>query len=172
MAARLAGAAAHGDALHRPGGRFAVSASLTDPLDVRWRSRAGFELRSRVREVGKTTWCELARDGLVVQFLGGDTPWEGPPALTGSLYVCPVDVDAVYADVKASIKPEWGIEERDWGTRELVLRDPNGYFVTFIEPNRHTQGLSVNGRPPTRRSLQATPSPAGLRRFLKKMTDR
>jgi hypothetical protein len=95
---------------------------------------AGFELRGQVREVGKSTWCELARDGLVVQFLGGDTPWEGPPALTGCLYVYPVDVDAVYADVKDSLKPEWGIEERDWGTRELVLRDPNGYFVTFCEP--------------------------------------
>jgi hypothetical protein len=89
---------------------------------IAWYRLAGFELRGQVR------------DGLVVQFLSGDTPWEGPPALTGSLYVCPVDVDAVHADVKDSIRPEWGIEERDWGTRELVLRDPNGYFVTFIEP--------------------------------------
>lgn len=48
--------------------------------------------------------------------------------------VYPVDVDAVYAEVKDSIGPEWGIEEREWGTRELVLRDPNGYFVTFCQP--------------------------------------
>jgi hypothetical protein len=37
----------------------------------------------------------------------------GTPALTGSLYVCPVDIDAVYADGKDSIRTEWGIEERD-----------------------------------------------------------
>jgi uncharacterized glyoxalase superfamily protein PhnB len=101
---------------------------------IAWYRLAGFELRAQAPEVGEPTWCELARDGLVVQFLGGDTPWEGPPALTGSLYLYPVDVDAVYADVKDTIRPEWGIEERDWGTRELVLRDPNGYFVTFCEP--------------------------------------
>jgi hypothetical protein len=29
------------------------------------------------------------------------------------LYVCPVDIDAVYADGKDSIRTEWGIEERD-----------------------------------------------------------
>ena len=101
---------------------------------IDWYRLAGFELRAQAPEVGEPTWCELARDGLVVQFLGGDTPWEGPPTLTGSLYVYPVDVTAVYADVEDSIRAEWGIEERDWGTRELVLRDPNGYFVTFCEP--------------------------------------
>jgi hypothetical protein len=30
--------------------------------------------------------------------------------------------------------PEWGPEVREWGMRELGLRDPNGYFVTFTEP--------------------------------------
>ena len=28
---------------------------------------------------------------------------------------------------------EWGVEERDWGRRELVVRDPNGYYLTFAE---------------------------------------
>jgi hypothetical protein len=101
---------------------------------IAWYRLAGFELRAQAPEVGEPTWCELARDGLVIQFLGGNTPWEGPPALTGCLYVSPVNVDAVYAEVKDSIGSEWGIEERDWGTRELVLRDPNGYFVTFCDP--------------------------------------
>jgi hypothetical protein len=31
------------------------------------------------------------------------------------------------------IEAEWGIEEREWGPKELVLRDPNGYFITFRE---------------------------------------
>jgi len=26
---------------------------------------------------------------------------------------------------------EWGVEDREWGARELTLQDPNGYFLTF-----------------------------------------
>ncbi len=34
---------------------------------------------------------------------------------------------------KEHTPPEWGPEVRDWGSRELGLRDPNGYFLTFTE---------------------------------------
>ena len=103
---------------------------------VAWYQAAGFELRGCEPDPDAPTWCEVARDGLILQFLGGnETPWEGDPTFTGCFYVHPPKgVDAAHAQITGSIPDEWGVEERPWGARELTLRDPNGYFITFTEP--------------------------------------
>lgn len=102
---------------------------------VGWYRDAGFDIRR-----SEPALCEVSREGLALQFLSGETPWTGPPALTGCFYVHvhvpDVDVDVVAATVGGSITPEWGVEDRDWGSRELVLQDPNGYFITFTAPRR------------------------------------
>jgi hypothetical protein len=100
---------------------------------VEWYLKVGFELRARF-PVAEPTWAELARDGLVIQFVSGDTPWAGPPTLTGCLYVHPESVQAVHDQIRDRVACPWGVEERDWGTRELTITDPNGYFLTFSEP--------------------------------------
>lgn len=46
----------------------------------------------------------------------------------------PESVDALQEEIKEHTQPEWGPEVRDWGSRELGLRDPNGHFLTFTEP--------------------------------------
>jgi hypothetical protein len=100
---------------------------------IEWYTGVGFRLRGVFPETGEPTWCELARDGVVLQFLGGETPWPGPPAVTGTLYFYPESVDALYEEIKDHTPPAWGPEVRDRGARELGLRDPNGYFLTFTE---------------------------------------
>jgi hypothetical protein len=75
-----------------------VSAILkTDDVagTIAWYRRVGFELRGVHPEDGEPTWCELSRDGVVLQFLGGETPWPEPPAFTGTLYFYPESVDAL-----------------------------------------------------------------------------
>jgi hypothetical protein len=42
-------------------------------------------------------------------------------------------VVAVHKELRDVIDLEWAIEDRDWGRRELVVRDPSGYFLTFAE---------------------------------------
>ncbi len=101
---------------------------------VEWYRRMGFEIRGVFPESGEPTWCEVARDGVILQFLAGDTPWPGPPSFTGTLYFRPESVDALYEQIKDHTTPAWGPEVRDWGTRELGLQDPDGYFLTFTEP--------------------------------------
>lgn len=39
----------------------------------------------------------------------------GLPALTGCLYVHPASVALVHEQVRASVRFEWGVEEREWG---------------------------------------------------------
>jgi len=112
----------------------AVAILKTDDMaeTIRWYLAAGFELRDQFPG-GDPTWCELARDGLVLQFLTGETPWPGTPTMTGCLYLYPTSVVAVHEELRDVIDLEWGIEDRDWGKRELVVRDPSGYFLTFAE---------------------------------------
>ncbi len=100
---------------------------------MEWYRRIGFRVRGFFPETGEPTWCELSRDGVILQFLGGETPWPDPPAFTGTLYFYPESVDALYEEIKGHTQPAWGPEVRDWGSKELGLRDPNGYFLTFTE---------------------------------------
>lgn len=92
-----------------------------------------FHLRGAFPDTREPTWCELSRDGVVLQFLGGETPWPGSPSFTGTIYFYPESVEALYEEIKDHTPPAWGPEVRDWGARELGLRDPNGYFLTFTE---------------------------------------
>ena len=101
---------------------------------IEWYRRMGFEIRGVFPESGEPTWCEVARDGVILQFLGGDTPWPGPPSFTGTLYFRPESVGALYEQIKDHTTPAWGPEVREWGTRELGVQDPDGYFLTFTEP--------------------------------------
>ena len=94
-----------------------------------WYRAAGFEV---TRE--EPGLCQVARDGLVLQFLSGDTPWSGDPALSGCFYVHVPNVDAVADEITGELSAPWGLEDRSWGARELVLRDPDGYFITFTAP--------------------------------------
>lgn len=40
---------------------------------IRWYTTVGFELRDRFPDI-EPSWCELARDDLVLQFLSGNRP--------------------------------------------------------------------------------------------------
>jgi hypothetical protein len=114
------------------------AAAILKTLDVaqtiEWYRRVGFEIRGVFPESGEPTWCEVSRDGVVIQFLGGETPWPEPPTFTGTLYFRPPSVMGLYEEIRRHTPPAWGPEVREWGARELGLKDPNGYFLTFTEP--------------------------------------
>ena len=117
--------------------RDAVSAILKSSdvaRTIEWYRRVGFEIRGVSPETGEPTWCEVSRDGIVLQFLGGETPWPDPPTFTGTLYFRPVSVEAFYEEIKDHTAPAWGPEVREWGAREVGLQDPDGYYLTFTEP--------------------------------------
>ena len=73
------------------------------PATIEWYTRIGFRLREVFPDTGEPTWCELSRDGVVLEFLGGETPWPEPPAFTGTIY--PKSVDALYEEIKDHTPP-------------------------------------------------------------------
>jgi catechol 2,3-dioxygenase-like lactoylglutathione lyase family enzyme len=97
-----------------------------------WYTSLGFRVNGTFPD-DDPAWAEVERDGLVLQFVAGETPWDGPPAMTGCVYVHPESVTAVHEALPPAIAAAWGVEERPWGARELTLQDPDGYFVTFTE---------------------------------------
>jgi hypothetical protein len=111
----------------------AILKTLDMGATIDWYTRVGFALQGQFPDDGDVTWCEVARDGVVLQFLAGDTPWPEPPCFTGTIYVHPANVGEFYESVRDRVTVEWGPEEREWGMREVGLRDPNGYFITFAE---------------------------------------
>jgi len=42
-------------------------------------------------------------------------------------------VTDVHQSIRHHTPIAWGPAVREWGMRELGLRDPNGYFITFAE---------------------------------------
>jgi len=99
---------------------------------IEWYVAAGFELNGRNTDDDRE-WCEVSRDGVELQFLAGETPWPEAPGMTGCLYVAVPNADQALAELRAPAVAEWGVEDRPWGSREIVLRDPDGYFITLSE---------------------------------------
>ena len=50
--------------------------------------------------------------------------------LTGCFYVHVADLDAVAEELRGRVDTPWGVEDRAWGSRELVIKDPDGYYIT------------------------------------------
>jgi Glyoxalase/Bleomycin resistance protein/Dioxygenase superfamily len=134
---------------------------------IEWYRGVGFEVRGIFPDTGEPTWCEVSRDGVILQFLGGETPWPGPPNFTGTLYFYPESVGAVYDQIKDHTTPAWGPEVREWGARELGLQDPNGYFLTFTSPPIPLDLGRAYGSPsrsiPTSRARSAESSSQSIR---------
>jgi hypothetical protein len=57
----------------------------------------------------------------------------------------PESVVALHEEIEGLTQPAWGPEVRDWGSRELGLRDPNGYFLTFTEAAEPRTGRAEEG---------------------------
>jgi hypothetical protein len=112
----------------------AILKTLDMAATIDWYTRIGFALNGTFPDAGDVTWCEVERDGVALQFLAGETPWPEPPCFTGTIYVYPRSVIELYEAIRLHTQVEWGPDEREWGMREVGLRDPNGYYITFAEP--------------------------------------
>jgi catechol 2,3-dioxygenase-like lactoylglutathione lyase family enzyme len=99
---------------------------------IEWYTAAGFRLRERHR-LSDREWCEMSRAGTVLQFLSGETPWDGSPSLTGCIYVPVEDADAALSDLSGPVSAPWGVERRPWGATEVVLQDPDDYFIALSQ---------------------------------------
>ena len=77
-------------------------------------------------------WASLRRDNVTIMFAvpSEDEPFDRP-SFTGSLYINPDDVDAVWDRVKDKARVCYPIENFEYGMREFAIYDNNGYLLQF-----------------------------------------
>jgi len=66
--------------------------------------------------------------------------WDKTPAQPGTgvqLYVMVESVDEVAARIPVGVPRPWPVQDKPWGLRELTLKTPSGYFLTFAQPAAH-----------------------------------
>ena len=89
----------------------------------------GFECDGSSEEYG---WASVRRDNVAIMFAlpNEHEPFTGP-AFTGSFYINPDDVDALWERVKDKARVCYPIEDFDYGMREFAIYDNNGYLLQF-----------------------------------------
>ena len=62
--------------------------------------------------------------------------WDRTPAQLGvgtQLYIFLDDLDTLAQSIPVGIPRQWPVQDKPWGLRELTLRTPSGYLLTFAE---------------------------------------
>ena len=122
-----------------------------------YRDGLGFEVTDRIEEGGRTFWARLVNDGVSVMLSTGAARfmedgsseddhehdehgqhiYHGPTSvaageLNAVTFVYVEDADAAYEEVQArGIVPEDAPSNKDYGLREFLVRDPDGYYYAI-----------------------------------------
>lgn len=102
---------------------------------VAWYTAVGFQVVSTNEDEGVVDWALLSfGDGQIMLNAGGSV---SPAARREvDLYVNTDDVDGLYQRLKDRVEVHKGIHDTFYGMREFIVRDLNGFWVTFGEPVR------------------------------------
>lgn len=62
--------------------------------------------------------------------------WDRNPAQVGTgvqFYILVPDVDAFAAAIPVGISRPWPVQDKSWGLREITLKTPTGFLLTFAQ---------------------------------------
>ena len=95
----------------------------------------GFHVTGCHPDQSNSTWAEVKRDSVVLQF-HTEPPRGTPPApvCSDTFYILPDSVAALADEFRDKLEFAWGSEVMDYGIHEFGIQDLNGYYVAFAEP--------------------------------------
>jgi uncharacterized glyoxalase superfamily protein PhnB len=94
---------------------------------VDWYRSIGFSVVNTNEEDGELNWAVLSFGGGAVMFNAG-----GPEQRRDvDLYVNADDVDTIYGRLSGGVEVIEGLHNTFYGAREFIVRDLNGFWVTF-----------------------------------------
>jgi len=105
--------------------------SVTDT--VAWYLSIGFGLVNTGDDSGDLVWAEMALGDGRVMFSAGGKPSEAMRREV-DLYVHAVGVDELFQRLKSSVHVQEELHDTFYGMREFIIRDNNGFWITFGEP--------------------------------------
>jgi uncharacterized glyoxalase superfamily protein PhnB len=92
----------------------------------------GFELVNTHEDDGQVDWALMSfGDGQVMFNAGGTT--SSAERREVDLYVNTLDVRTLYDKVKDRVDVRKPVHDTFYGTREFIVRDLDGFWVTFAE---------------------------------------
>jgi uncharacterized glyoxalase superfamily protein PhnB len=116
--------------------------SVRDTID--WYLAIGFTLISTGEDSGELVWAEMSfGDGRVMFSSGGHPGQEERREV--DLYVQTVGVDELFERLKPNVQLQEEIHNTFYGMREFIIRDNNGFWITFGESKQALAGSNEGG---------------------------
>ena len=103
------------------------------PATIAWYVSIGFTVIDTAEDGGEMTWAMLAYEEARVMFACGGRASDAPRR-EADLYVEVDDVDAVRASLPAHVVVQEDLHDTFYGMRECIVRDNNGFWLTFGTP--------------------------------------
>ena len=97
---------------------------------VEWYKGIGFTVRSTNEPEGEMDWASLVFGNSEIMLTeGGRTSSEDRREV--DLYIRVDDVEGLFRQLKDRIEVRVGLSDTFYGTREFILRDLNGFWITI-----------------------------------------
>lgn len=99
----------------------------------------GFTLIASVPETGEFGWAMVQRDTVTIMFQSLKSIEEDVPGLnlkkgaSGTFFIKMKGVDEMYNSVKGKVEIPMDMRTTFYGTREFIVKDPDGYLMMFAE---------------------------------------
>ena len=102
---------------------------------VDWYTSIGFTLILQNEEDGEINWAKLTFGNSEVMFQSGGKP-STEHRREVDLYILTENVDDLYGRFKDRVQVVEDPHDTFYGMRELIIRDTNGFWVSFGQPVR------------------------------------
>ena len=102
---------------------------------IAWYVSVGFSLLETAEEEGELTWALLGYGEGRVMFNCGGHPSDAPRR-DADLYLQIENIDALFESLPRGVNVFESPHDTFYGMREFILRDNNGFWLTFGEPVR------------------------------------
>lgn len=100
---------------------------------VGWYESIGFQAVDIGEDDGEAVWAMVSfGSGRVMFSIGGET--SSRPRREVDLYVETERVDDLFERLKDRVEIQEGVHDTFYGMREFIIRDVNGFWITFGEP--------------------------------------
>ena len=100
---------------------------------VSWYISIGFTVIRQNEEDGETNWAKLSFGSSEIMLNAGGKPSRDHRREV-DLYITTDNVDALYRSLKDRVQVVEKLHDAFYGMREFIIRDLNGFWVTFGQP--------------------------------------
>jgi len=100
---------------------------------TRWYESIGFKVQDIGKDDGQVVWSALTFGHGKVMFNGGGQASKANRREV-DLYVDTEGIDELYRSLKDRVEVREGPHDTFYGMREFIVRDINGFWITFGEP--------------------------------------